>query len=379
MHGSCLGYFYTFRRLHALTLVTASTRTTPAKQQPSRPLSPVTTLRHSLDQAKATLEESKSKLKAAKKAHKSGLSEIRKEIEKNRSLLGNDRGEERAFRRNLALRESVKRAEEEMDSMIRELEELQTLPDKLKPQWQEKKRQWQEERRRLVAAQNRAAQDKAAADSRAKAVESDAAAVAAKKEKLVVRLNKLEAELEKQRSENPVGSGSFEKRQAERETMLQQRDRDRADFEKAIIRAEHLAAQAQQAATDNWALYYALEATVLQQQQQQVLQQQQAQQQLQHAHQQQQAQMAPPTPESVFSHPVSVSMSPFSGMASDLGLRGRSYSTFSDESVLTNPSEMGSVEFYQGFSKLGHNDSFGHASDPSIPSLASVLQRKASE
>ena len=207
-------------------------------QQPSRPLSPVTTLLHSLAQANSSLAEAKSQLKSIRKTHKASLSEIRREIEKHRCLIGNDRGEERAFRRNLALKESIKRAEEETEAMASKLADPQQRPEKMKPEWEAKKNAWQAEKRRLSAAQARAAEDKAAADRQAAAVESEVASLATKKEKLAARLGKLRADLGKLDSEHSEGSDSKEKRRAEREASEKRRRSLEKEYVDAIQRLD---------------------------------------------------------------------------------------------------------------------------------------------
>ena len=199
-------------------------------QQPSRPLSPVTTLLHSLAQANSSLAETKSQLKSIRKTHKASLSEIRREIEKHRGLIGNDRGEERAFRRNLALKESIKRAEEEAEAMASKLADLKQRPEKMKPEWEAKKNAWQAEKRQLSAAQARAAEDKAATDRQVATVESEAASLATKKEKLAARLGKLRVDLSKLDSEHSEGSDSKEKRRAEREASEKRRQSLENDF-----------------------------------------------------------------------------------------------------------------------------------------------------
>ncbi|KAF8545436.1 hypothetical protein BDD12DRAFT_693969, partial [Trichophaea hybrida] len=235
------------------------------KHQPSRPLSPVTTLLHSLAQAKTCLTETKSNLKSVRKTHKAALSELRKEIEKHRGLIGNDRGEERAFRRNLALRESIKRAEEETEVMEKQLADLQQPPEKLKPEWEAKKKQWQAEKRRLATAQTKAAEEKANADRQATAVESELTSLSSKKEKLMARLTKLNVDLGRLDSANLEGSDTKEKKQAQREQSEERRERLEKEYLDAIQRLETRIEEYAAQSRSNWAAYYALENATPQQ------------------------------------------------------------------------------------------------------------------
>ncbi|KAA8910099.1 hypothetical protein FN846DRAFT_775504 [Sphaerosporella brunnea] len=313
-----------FYSTSACTLPAQASAVQPVKhQQPSRPLSPITTLLHSLTQANALLAEKKSNLKSMRKAHKTALSEVRKEMEKHRGLIGNDRGEERAFRRNLALREQIKRAEEETEQMAAELADLQHLPDKLKPEWESKKKQWQAEKRRLSAALAKATEEKANADRQAAAVESEAAALATKKEKLQARLTKLRVDLGKLDSANSEGSDTKEKKQAEREATELHRKNLEKEYNDAIERLETRIAEYTRIAQENWSTYYALEQAA--------------------------ADMQPlpgssghnslVLPFGMVPHDHSQNLQ-MSGSAGTPG-RERSMSLFSDGSVITNLSELG--------------------------------------
>lgn len=276
------------------------------------------------------------------------LSEIRKEIEKHRVLIGNDRGEERAFRRNLALRESIKRAEEENEEMTKSLADLQGVPDKMKPEWEAKKKQWQSEKRRLAAAQEKAAKEKALADRQAMAVESEVATLLAKKEKMLARLTKLRVDLGRLDSENSEGSETKEKKQAEREASEKHRQQLEQEYLDAIHRLETRINDYSVRSHENWATYYALENAALQQQQ--LLQQQ--------------ADLASMI--MADSHPVS-------SLAS-LANRERSSSMFSDGSVVTNLSDLGNSGFVPAFEPIVSRHGSGEYSPMAVGRGGKVVE-----
>ncbi|KAL7268895.1 hypothetical protein RUND412_008464 [Rhizina undulata] len=317
----------------------ASSAATSPGQQPSRPLSPITTLLNTLAQANSCLAEKRNHVKAVKKAHKTSLSELRKEIERHRSLLGNDRGEERAFRRNLALKEAIKRAEEENEKMSKELEELQSVPEKMKAEWKEKKRLWREEKDRLKSAQNAASQSKAAADRQASAVESEAAALVKQKEKLAARLTKLKADLEKLETENAQDFETREKRGAEREALLKHRASLENEFSETIKNSERKAYEYRLRTTEIYQKLY--DANMYQQQQQQAASSSSI--------------MPPSTPDGLpasrgsvgsISTPPGLSVQ---GNINAITNRERSSSMFSSDSVVTNISELEGSNFVPVF------------------------------
>jgi hypothetical protein len=330
-------------------LVLASSAAAPAatQQQPSRPLSPITTLLNTLAQANSCLLEQKNRLKVVKKTHKGTLSDIRKEIEKHRSLLGNDRGEERAFRRNLALKEAIKRAEEENEKMLRELSELENVPETMKAEWKEKKRLWREERSRLLTAQNQAGEAKAAADRQAQAVESETASLATKKERLSAKLTKLRADLEKAGQEISQEAEAREKRQLGREALQAHRTSLEKEFTEAIYRMEVKMHEHHLKSQENWAAYRASEAALLQQQQ---------------------SQLPPSTPDGLHSNHGSMHVATPPGLVlqnqhapiSTPNNRERSMSIFSDGSVITNMSELERSESLQNPNyDIGSNSGHG--------------------
>lgn len=343
--------------MHAPNVILASS-TAPAttQQQPSRPLSPITTLLNTLAQANSCLLEQKNRLKVVKKTHKGTLSDIRKEIEKHRSLLGNDRGEERAFRRNLALKEAIKRAEEENEKMLRELAELENVPEGMKTEWKEKKRLWREERTRLQSAQNQAGEAKAAADRQASAVESEAASLATKKERLTAKLAKLRADLDKIGQEISQEAEAREKRQVGREALQAHRTSLEKEFSEAIGRMEVKMHEYQIRSQENWAAYRASENTLLQQQQQ--------------------SQLPPSTPDGGLhsshssmhvSTPPGLILQNSHAVISPPNNRERSSSMFSSDSVVTNMSELERTEFVQAStydipSSNSRSGSLGHIS-----------------
>jgi chromosome segregation ATPase len=311
------------------------------KHQPSRPLSPTTTLLHSLTQANSSLIETKSNLKALRKAHKNTLSELRKEIERHRGLIGNDRGEERAFRRNLALRESIKRAEEESEEMANQLTSLERLPARIKSEWNAKKKTWQVDKKRLQVAQAKAAEEKSNADRQATAVVSESTSLFAKKDKLSARLSKLRVDLGKLDSENADGSDTKEKKLAEREAIERHRESREKEYLTAIQRREIGIRDYALRSHQNWSAYYALETAALQQQQ--------------HT----------PSPADVLSDGGIVVPPGFQDLGATssypaanmhhhhINNRERSSSLFSDGSVITNVSELGDhVGFVPAFESV---------------------------
>ena len=220
-----------------------------------------------------------------------------------------------------------------------QMKDLQSLPDKMKPEWETKKKQWQAEKRRLAAAQAKAAEDKANADRQASAVGSEVASLAAKKEKLMARLTKLRVDLGKLDSENSEGSDTKGKRQAEREAAEMHRQSIESEYLGAIQRLEARIGEYAARSHENWATYYALENTALQQ-------------------------TAVDMPLLGSARGSANMMLPFGMIPHDAhstpnlhSSRERSMSIFSDGSVITNLSELGHTSLMSAFEPISNRHS----------------------
>ncbi|KAF8471814.1 hypothetical protein BDZ91DRAFT_846430 [Kalaharituber pfeilii] len=238
----------------------------PAPPPSSRPLSPVTTLLNTLSQATTTLAEQKLRLKRMKKENNRRLASIRSEIDTLKSRLGGgDKGEERARRRVLSLREFVRRAEEEIEKMTVELTRLESVPDAVEKEWKQKKRLWMDERKRLLAVENKVEQAKAAADRQASAAETEAASLAAKQEKLSTRLAKLRPEMEKLKAENSAAQDEKARKQSEREALVKHRAAMDLEFSEAISKMEKKMQEFRMQSSENWGVVATLENAAVQQ------------------------------------------------------------------------------------------------------------------
>lgn len=228
--------------------------------KPQRPLSPVTTLLNSLNQANTSLTEQRARVRKMKKENARRLNALRSEIESLRSRLGTgDKGEERARRRVLFLRESVRRAEDDVARMTAELEQLCNLPEDEAEQYNAKRREWLEEKKRLRDEERSAENSKRDASKRVEAIESELASLAVKREKLRTRRTKLAKDLERIQGQK---SAELERQQA----LANRRDRDRArqQQEEELIRAinetEFKVTNIRQRIAENWAIVSAAEA-----------------------------------------------------------------------------------------------------------------------
>lgn len=230
----------------------------------------MTTLLNTLAQANSTLAEHKIRLKRTKKENNRRLASIRSEIDTLKSRLGSgDKGEERARRRVLSLREFVRRAEEEVEKMTAELEKLERVPNTVEKEWREKRRLWCEGQKRLEAIESEVEEAKAIANRNVSAFETEAASLATKQERLSARLAKLKADMDKLKSENVSAQVEKVQKRMGRESLVKHRATLEQEFSSAISKMEKKMQEYRAQSSENWGMVMTLEnaATALQAQQ----------------------------------------------------------------------------------------------------------------
>ncbi|KAK7204083.1 hypothetical protein BZA70DRAFT_290633 [Myxozyma melibiosi] len=210
-------------------------------QQPSRPLSPVTTLLDTLCTTNETLTEEKQKLKRFRRDHSKHLSALRSEIDALKSRLGTgDRGDERAWRRVLALRESVRRTEEEIETLQKRTVELELEEENLEREVSERRKIWQAAMGEANEHERRLQQRKEAIEARGRELQADESSIAGKCEKLQARQRKLLAEFQRADQERrQAWDAEFKRRKLEREKLAERRHAIEEEFSSAITKMEH--------------------------------------------------------------------------------------------------------------------------------------------
>ncbi|EPS43899.1 hypothetical protein H072_2073 [Dactylellina haptotyla CBS 200.50] len=248
----------------------------PVPSKPQRPLSPITTLQNSLNASRNNLEEHKRRIKVSKKSNSRRISSLRSEIDSLKSRLGSgDKGDERARRRALSLRDSVRRAEEETENIHMELETLKELPEDQEKEWEEKKKLWKSEKENLGASEKDAIAMREQADRRITEIKNEINSAGGKRDKAARRVSNLKADLERAKIETAATAEEREKAK-QREMLMQRRQNIELEFSASIAKMEQGMINFRHKSRDNYNSIRALEASFLIQQQQQQQQQQQA-------------------------------------------------------------------------------------------------------
>ncbi|KAF3285466.1 hypothetical protein TWF970_010518 [Orbilia oligospora] len=248
----------------------------PVPAKPQRPLSPITTLQNSLNASRSNLEEQKRRIKVSKKGNSRRISGLRSEIDSLKSRLGSgDKGDERARRRALSLRDSVRRAEEETENIQMELQTLKELPEDQETEWEDKKKSWKGEKENLTVSEKDAIAMREQADRRLLEIKNEINSATAKREKAARRVSNLRADLERAKTETAATAEEREKAK-QREQLKQRRQGIELEFSASIAKMEQGMISFRHKSRENYSSIRSLEASFLMQQQQQQQQQQQA-------------------------------------------------------------------------------------------------------
>ncbi|KAF3910128.1 hypothetical protein AA313_de0206557 [Arthrobotrys entomopaga] len=247
----------------------------PVPAKPQRPLSPITTLQNSLNTSRNNLEDQKRRIKVSKKANSRRISSLRSEIDSLKSRLGSgDKGDERARRRALSLKDSVRRAEEETENFQMELQTLKELPEDQEKEWEEKKKSWKSEKENLGVSEKDAIAMRDQADRRITEVKNEINSANAKRDKAARRVANLKADLERAKTETAATAEEREKAK-QREQLKQRRQNIELEFSASIAKMEQGMMNFRHKSRENYNSIRALEASFLIQQQQQAAQAQQ--------------------------------------------------------------------------------------------------------
>ncbi|KAK9370979.1 hypothetical protein V1509DRAFT_615399 [Lipomyces kononenkoae] len=210
------------------------------QHQPSRPLSPVTTLLDTLCTTNATLNEEKQKLKRSRRDHSKHLSALRSEIDSLKARLGTgDKGEERAWRRVLALRESVRRTEEEIESLSQRTEQLEREEKRVSTGIDGRRVEWEAKMQELKGYETKLREKQEQAAQKERGLHSEEVSIQTKRDKLVARHRKLMTEFQRADQERRMVWGQeFARRKLQRQKLAERRQAIEEEFSNAITKMD---------------------------------------------------------------------------------------------------------------------------------------------
>ena len=199
--------------LGLLTLAVSSVSTPP---QPSyRPSSPTTTLKNSIVNAEAKLNEKRARLKKTKNDHKLVISKVKKELDGFNNRLNSGTDENRQKQRSLQLERTIRQTEEATSALDSQLSNMTNIPEEEMQEWSAQKAEYERERDLLSAAKEEVAATRAAISREVASLESDLSSTVQRRERLQSRRARVNEQHERIVSANSQGLNERERRAAE--------------------------------------------------------------------------------------------------------------------------------------------------------------------
>ncbi|KAL6236218.1 Ubiquitination network signaling protein acrB [Aspergillus navahoensis] len=188
----------------------------PTPPQPSyRPSSPTTTLKNSIINAEAKLNEKRARLRKAKNDHKLAISKIKKELDNYTNRLQSGTDENRQKQRSLQLERNIRQTEEATAALDSQIDNLDNVPDEEYQEWVEQKAKYEREMELLKSAKAEIAATRAANARELSSLESELNSTTQRRERLQGRRTRVNEQYERIVSANAQGLNERERRAAE--------------------------------------------------------------------------------------------------------------------------------------------------------------------
>ncbi|CAL5874564.1 uncharacterized protein PFLUO_LOCUS8860 [Penicillium psychrofluorescens] len=240
-------------------------------QPPYRPSSPTTTLRNSIVNAEAKLNEKRSRLKKAKSDHKVVISKIRKELENYNHRLQSGTDENRQKQRSLQLERNIRQTEEATAVLEVQLDTLETVPEEEMAQWSAQKAEFERELELLNSAKEELASARSEANQEVQSLQSELNLTVQKRERLQSRRTRLNEQYERIISANAQGLNERERRAAEQFAREQDHAKLEATFQEQFNSITHSVQDHQMRISHLWQQASSIEQSIQQHQQQMLL------------------------------------------------------------------------------------------------------------
>ncbi|OJD14696.1 hypothetical protein AJ78_04987 [Emergomyces pasteurianus Ep9510] len=243
----------------------------PSPRQSLRPSSPTTTIKNSIANAEAKLNERRARLKRSKNDHKSLISKLKKEVDNFNARLSGGSDENRQKQRLLQLERTIKQTEEATAAIDVQLQNLEAAPDEELEEWNSRKCAFDQEMGRVKSLKEEVDNARIMANRSISSVKSELTSVIQKRERLQGRQQRLSEQHERITSANNQGLNERERRVAEQLAKERERAGIEESFHDQLMSITRSIQDYQIRTAHLWQQVSAVEQAHQQQQQQQML------------------------------------------------------------------------------------------------------------
>jgi hypothetical protein len=255
----------------SLTNIVAVSVVPAPPQPPYRPSSPTTTLKNSIINAEAKLNEKRSRLKKTKNDHKLLISKIRKELDNFNHRLQSGTDENRQKQRLLQLERNIRQTEEATSALEVQLDNMETVPTEELEEWSTHKTEFERQLERFNATKEELTEARLAAAQQVSSVDQELNLVIQKRERLQGRRTRVNEQYERIISANAQGLNERERRAAEQFAREQDHAKLELNFQEQFNSISQSVQDFQLRTSQLWQQASAIEQTIQQQQQQMLL------------------------------------------------------------------------------------------------------------
>jgi len=244
----------------------------PTPPQPTyRPSSPTTTLKNSVINAEAKLNEKRSRLKKAKNDHKLLISKIRRELDNYNHRLQSGTDENRQKQRSLQLERNIRQTEEATAVLEEQLDNMENIPEEEMEEWTAQKAEYDRELELFNRTKEEVSEARLASAQEVAALEHELNVVVQKRERLQSRRLRVNEQYERIISANAQGLNERERRAAEQFAREQDHAKMEANFHEQFASISQSVQDFQLRTSQLWQQASAIEQSIQQQQQQMLL------------------------------------------------------------------------------------------------------------
>ncbi|KKZ63429.1 hypothetical protein EMCG_02240 [[Emmonsia] crescens] len=243
----------------------------PSPRQSLRPSSPTTTIKNSIANAEAKLNERRARLKRSKNDHKLLISKLKKEVDNFNTRLSGGSDENRQRQRLLQLERTIKQTEEATAAIDVQLQNLEAAPEEELEEWNSRKCAFDQEMDRVRSLKEEVDTARIVASRSISSAKSELTSVIQKRERLQGRQQRLTEQHERITSANNQGLNERERRVAEQLAKERERAGIEENFHDQLTSITRSIQDYQIRTTHLWQQVAAVEQAYQQQQQQQML------------------------------------------------------------------------------------------------------------
>lgn len=208
----------------------ASTATRAA----SRPLSATTTLRGSIQQAERSRDDAINKRTRVRKSQVKALAKVDRDIESQQSKLRSGGDDQRLRQKLLQAERLSQQHKEHVDSLMAQLDELDTIPEDEVAEYSDKKAAFELSSNRLAHANESLSNARSEANNDLNIAKSELSSILSRKERLVAKNSKLQSDQERITEANSHDMSERDRKAVESEEREVDLQRQEAEWKHKI-------------------------------------------------------------------------------------------------------------------------------------------------